>query len=129
MSQAQEQSVSKHGPFTEHLIELWGEFRSAGQTPAEMLSLTAYLKRHLVFLILVTLTVFFSINVVLTVHEQRKMFQQHQQLLKEAHLLEVEWGQLTAELGTWAQNNRVDHLAVEKLNMKAPTFEEIEFIQ
>ncbi|MGB0662317.1 MAG: cell division protein FtsL [Pontibacterium sp.] len=111
------------------VTELLDEMADAGQTPPQMLSPKSYFKRHLLVLLLVLTVAFFSVVVVVTVHEQRKLFHQHQVLLKEAHALEVERGQLMAELGTWAQNNRVDGLAAEQLEMFAPAFEDIEFIK
>jgi cell division protein FtsL len=39
--------------------------------------------------------------------------------------LEVEWGQLQLEQSTWANNARIEKIARDKLQMKAPTPQQI----
>ena len=50
-------------------------------------------------------------------HEARKLFVQLQQLESERDELQIEWGKLRIEQGTWASHGRVENMARSELNM------------
>ncbi len=53
-------------------------------------------------------------------HEARKLFVQLQQLETERDELQIEWGKLRIEQGTWASHGRVENMARSELNMVEP---------
>lgn len=53
-------------------------------------------------------------------HDSRKRFSQLQQLEKARDEMDVEWGQLQLEQGTWAAHSRVERIASKRLNMRVP---------
>ncbi len=67
------------------------------------------------------LLVFMSaIAVVYYKHQSRLLFTKLQTLNQEIEALQVEWGQLLLEQGTWSSDARVERLAQEKLQMTLP---------
>ena len=52
--------------------------------------------------------------------EARNLLAELQQETDRAQQMEVEWGQLQLEQSTWAMPARVDKIAVNKLQMRAP---------
>ncbi len=83
----------------------------------------------LTIFILTAILVMTALSVILSAHEFRKRFHLHQLLVQERDDLQVEWGQLLLETGAWAANNRIEQLAVEKLNMTVPGLESIEVVR
>ncbi|MBS0288128.1 MAG: cell division protein FtsL [Proteobacteria bacterium] len=72
-------------------------------------------------LILLSLLVFSSaLAVVYYKHQSRLLFTQLQTLNEEIEALQVEWGQLLLEQGTWSSDARVERLAREQLQMAVP---------
>ncbi len=61
-----------------------------------------------------------SLAVVLVKHESRKMFVELQGLETVRDELNVEWGRLQLEQGTWATHARIESLARDKLGMEVP---------
>ena len=61
-----------------------------------------------------------AIAVVMVKHESRKHFIALQVLEKERDQMNVEWGRLQLEQGTWATHSRVERIAREKLHMFMP---------
>ena len=53
-------------------------------------------------------------------HEARKLFVQLQELQTERDRLQIEWGKLRIEQGTWASHGRVENMARSELEMVEP---------
>ncbi|MDH3509644.1 MAG: cell division protein FtsL [Gammaproteobacteria bacterium] len=53
-------------------------------------------------------------------HESRKQFTELQRLIEERDRMEVDWGRLQIEQGTWSTYARVEQVAREKMNMRLP---------
>jgi len=66
-----------------------------------------------------------ALGVVYIKHQSRKLFVELQSLQKNRDELNIEWGKLLLELSTLATPTRVEHIAREKLGMKAPPPEKI----
>ena len=58
-------------------------------------------------------------------HEARKLFVQLQKLENERDQLQIEWGKLRIEQGTWASLGRVENMARSELNMVEPEPDEV----
>ncbi|HET7673990.1 MAG TPA: cell division protein FtsL [Gammaproteobacteria bacterium] len=70
---------------------------------------------------LLTLAVFASaIGVIDSVHRNRTLLAQLQQLRQQRDRLNVEWGRLELEESTWATHARVEQIARDKLHMTMP---------
>ena len=61
-------------------------------------------------------------------HKARKLFVELERERAKAKQLEVEWGQLQLEQGTWATHARVERIATRDLNMKLPVAARIEVV-
>ena len=59
-----------------------------------------------------------ALALVTSQHQARKLYVELQKEQELAKQLDVEWGQLQLEQGTWAMHGRVEKIAVEKLNMR-----------
>ena len=66
-----------------------------------------------------------AIAVVFARHEHRQLFIQLTTLEKARDELNIEFGRLQLEQATWAESNRIDQVAREKLGMKFPESNEI----
>jgi cell division protein FtsL len=53
-------------------------------------------------------------------HHRRMQFVELRQLERERDSLQVEWGQLKLEQSTWATHERIERLALEKLDLHMP---------
>ena len=62
-------------------------------------------------------------------HESRKQFSLLQQLVVQRDALEVDWGRLQIEQGTWSTHARVERLARQQMKMRDPKAEEIYLVQ
>jgi cell division protein FtsL len=72
-------------------------------------------------IMLLGVLVFFSaLMVVYQKHLSRQLFTQLQHLHQEVDGLQIEWGQLLLEQGTWASDARVERLAQTQLHMVLP---------
>jgi len=71
-------------------------------------------------LLLLALLTACALSLVTSQHKARKLFVdlEHEQARTKA--LDVEWGQLELETRTWALSSRIDKLARERLEMRAP---------
>ena len=69
-----------------------------------------------------------ALALVTSQHKARKLYVELQQEQELAKQLDVEWGQLQLEQGTWAMHGRVEKLAVEKLNMRVPPSARIQVV-
>jgi len=66
-----------------------------------------------------------AVAVIEAKHESRKRFVALQVLEKARDQMNVEWGQLQLEQGTWATNSRVERIAREQLHMVIPKMEDV----
>jgi cell division protein FtsL len=58
-------------------------------------------------------------------HYRRMQYVDLRKLERERDAMQVEWGQLKLEQSTWATHERIERLALEKLNMYMPPASEI----
>ncbi len=70
-----------------------------------------------------------ALGVVTSQHKARKLFVELQKEKDRAQQMEVEWGQLQLEQGTWATPARVERIAAAKLQMQLPKKEQVQFIR
>ena len=61
-----------------------------------------------------------ALGVVTSQHKARKLFQAMDAEHERARQLDVEYGQLQLELSTWAASTRIEKIARERLEMRAP---------
>lgn len=79
------------------------------------------MKGQWLLMIALTLLVLVSaVAVIETKHESRKRFVELQALEKERNRMNVEWGRLQIEQGTWATHSRVEQIAHKRLQMTMP---------
>lgn len=75
---------------------------------------------------LLALAVFASaVQVVISQHQARKTFIELQKEERVRDELDEEWGRLQLEQGTWANDERIETLAREKLGMDNPELDSI----
>jgi cell division protein FtsL len=70
--------------------------------------------------VLVVANVLSAIGVVFARHEHRQLFIALSGLEKARDELNIEFGRLQLEQATWAESNRIDQVARERLGMKFP---------
>ena len=80
---------------------------------------------RVLLMILVAANMLSAIAVVFARHEHRQLFIQLTTLEKARDELNIEFGRLQLEQATWAESNRIDQVAREKLGMKFPESNEI----
>jgi len=80
---------------------------------------------RLLLAILITANVFSAIGVVFARHEHRQLFIALTGLEKARDELNIEFGRLQLEQATWAESNRIDQVARERLGMKFPETSDI----
>lgn len=83
---------------------------------------------RLTFLLLAAL-VACAMAVVASQHKARKLYVELQKEQATAKQLDVEWGQLQLEQGTWATHARVERIATRELNMRLPAAGRVEVVQ
>jgi cell division protein FtsL len=71
-------------------------------------------------LLLLFVLVLCALGVVTSQHKARRAHIALDKEKTEAHRLEVEWGQLQLEQGTWAMHSRVEKEASSRLGMHVP---------
>ena len=77
-------------------------------------------RTHISVLVIALLVLLSAIAIVLSQHYSRALVTELQALYVERDNLDIEWGQLLLEQSTWATPSRVEHVAVEKLDMRVP---------
>ncbi len=82
---------------------------------------------RLTFILLAAL-MFCSIAVITSQHKARKLYGELQREQVAAKQLEIEWGQLQLEQGTWATHSRVERIATRELNMRLPAAGRLEVV-
>lgn len=70
--------------------------------------------------ILVLVVLVCALSIVASNHRARKLFIELDREQERMHALDIEWGQLQLEQRTWANHARVEKIAREKLQMRAP---------
>lgn len=60
-----------------------------------------------------------------TEHAARQLFVELEALNREQDRLAVDWGRLQLEQSTWATHSRIESLARERLDLAAPTEQQI----
>ena len=71
-------------------------------------------------LLLLTIVVACGLATVNANHRARKLFTSLEKEQQRMRALDVEWGQLQLEQSTWAAHARIERIAKERLQMKAP---------
>lgn len=61
-------------------------------------------------------------------HESRVLYAELQKLQQERDGLNVEWGQLLLEEGTWAQHRRIESVARSQLGMELPNPQQVHVV-
>lgn len=72
-------------------------------------------------LILLAILVACALALVTSQHRARKLYVELQKEQDVARELEVEWGQLQLEQGTWAMHARIEKIAARALGMEVPS--------
>ena len=75
---------------------------------------------RLLLAVLIVANVLSAIAVVFARHEHRQLFIQLSRLEKARDELNIEFGRLQLEQATWAESNRIDQVARERLGMSVP---------
>ncbi len=82
---------------------------------------------RLTFILLAALMVC-AIALVSSQHKARKLFVELQKEQAVAKQLDVEWGQLQLEQGTWGTHARIERIATRELNMRLPAANRVEVV-
>ena len=80
---------------------------------------------RLLLLVLLLATIASAIGVVYSRHRHRQLFVELTRLEHARDELNIEFGRLQLEQATWAQANRIDQVARQKLGMKFPEADDI----
>ena len=83
------------------------------------------MNRYVILAVLVIANVATALLVVRDRHQHRLAFVALTKLEKARDELNIEFGRLQLEQATWAESNRIDHVARERLGMKFPEAAEI----
>ena len=75
---------------------------------------------RLLLVLLIVANVASALLVVFARHEHRQLFVQLNKLQRERDELNIEFGRLQLEQATWAESNRIDQVARERIGMKFP---------
>lgn len=78
---------------------------------------------------LVGLVLASALAVITSAHLTRVQYARLQQLERDKAQLQTEWGQLLLEESTWSAPSRIEHLAVERLDMYVPALGEVKVIR
>lgn len=84
---------------------------------------------RLLLIVLVVATLVSALAVVHARHRHRVLFVQLSQLEKARDELDIDFGRLQLEQATWAESNRIDQVARDRLGMKLPEGVEIVVIR
>ena len=80
---------------------------------------------RLLLTVLVVANMASALAVVHARHQHRQLFVQATRLEKARDELNIEFGRLQLEQATWAESNRIDQVARDRLGMKFPEGAEI----
>lgn len=70
--------------------------------------------------LLILLLLACALGVVAAQHKARKLYAELEREQERMRQLEIEWGQLQLEAGTWAAHARIEKIARERLRMQPP---------
>ena len=79
---------------------------------------------RILVLLLIVANVGSAIAVVYARHEHRQLFVDFKRLERERDELNIDFGRLQLEQATWAESNRIDQVARNKLGMVFPQADE-----
>ena len=79
---------------------------------------------RVLLILLVIANVASAIGVVYARHEHRQLFVAFKKLERERDELNIDFGRLQLEQATWAEANRIDQVARNRLGMVFPTADE-----
>lgn len=105
---------------TAALSFLKSEAKIAPKKELAMVDLRLLIPQILTMVIALVLILMSALSVIYTSYDYRRLFHQHQTLVRQNDQVRIEWGQLLLEQSTWGSNNRVEVLAEEKLLMQLP---------
>lgn len=80
-------------------------------------------------LLLLALLTACALSLVTSQHKARKLFVDLEREQSRTKALDVEWGQLQLETRTWALSSRIDKLARERLEMRAPDARQVHILR
>ena len=80
-------------------------------------------------LILLALLMACALGLVTSQHKARKLFSDLERAQARERELNVEFGQLQLEQSTWSLHSRVERIAAQALNMRAPDPRRVRLIQ
>ncbi len=83
----------------------------------------------LLIVVFVAVCALSALALIYTKHDSRKLFVELENLTTERDELNIEWGQLQIEQGTWATHARIERLAVEEMSLVRPQSGEIYVIE
>ena len=86
-------------------------------------------KKWFVVLTLALVVLISAMAVIEAKHESRKRFVMLQKLEKERDQMNVEWGQLQLEQGTWATHSRIERIANKRLQMVIPEMNSVVIVK
>jgi len=87
------------------------------------------MNKQILLAAMIILVMVSAVGVIAAKHESRKRFVALQTLEKARDEMNVEWGQLQLEQGTWATHSRVERIAREKLRMVNPEMETVVIVK
>lgn len=77
---------------------------------------------------LLVLVLLSALGVVYSSHLSRQLFSEQAVLLERSDQVQLEWAQLLLEQSAWSSPNRIERIAVDKLEMASPKIENIKLI-
>ncbi len=80
---------------------------------------------RVILALLIVANIATAIMVVYARHQHRQLFVELSRLEKSRDALNIEFGRLQLEQATWAESNRIDQIARNRLGMKFPEADEI----
>jgi cell division protein FtsL len=84
---------------------------------------------RVLLVVLIVANVVSALAVVHSRHRHRQLFVELSRLEKQRDELNIEFGRLQLEQATWAESNRIDQIARDRLGMKFPEGAEIVVIR
>jgi cell division protein FtsL len=78
--------------------------------------------------ILLAVLIACALALIASQHKARKLYGELQREQTVAKQLDVEWGQLQLEQGTWSTHGRVERIATRELNMRVPAAGRVEVV-
>jgi cell division protein FtsL len=82
---------------------------------------------RLTFILLAALIVC-ALSLVASQHKARKLYVELQKEQGASKQLDVEWGQLQLEQGTWGTHGRIERIATRELGMRLPVANRVEVV-